>query len=1179
MTASPMDFSIRRLAAMADDGDKISNPAERSRWYYQVITAVKNLFDSLKSVEIKIEILNLTEAIVKKVKLDLKKNSYELTDGDFLEDVCRYLDKANVDMATAITLFNSQEETDAYKRIAGRTQAIQEFQNDLEKAILMWPSDLREEESKPVPNTPTIESSKANPTPAQKPASAAASPQAEHPTVTTEPPQKKSKATPTPRPATKKVKVDAGDQELSQPSSTPAVNDDAQIIMELLERARSIGDTRKRVNSLISLLPQLPVKIREAVVYETLADARKISDPTARVSLILDLFNYLPENEKIAVAQEELKVAGQISDPQMQISLSASLLHYLPENAKEAVKTPSIDQMTLAELDKMSLAELDGMRLGGHPPYSPPVAGYISDRVEREQLDRLNIQREVANIANVLTFKQVQPPLALGLFGDWGSGKTFFMGKLQKYIDDLASHYQQEEAKNKSESLWCSRVAQIEFNAWHFSDSNLWASLVTRIYEGLDRELNEEKEIKDKIKKRIIETQIKETSEKKLQAESQLELAKTRVEEAKDSLKSKRKERGEKEDSLKGLINNIPDLLMEDDQSRRSLETAAKALGVPEAAKTYEALEGLNTQLSSFSGRLRAVLANLIYSPFTLLWMALLVILLPIGLTWLIEHLGDWLTEVGKRVAEISLFLGSIIVWLQAQVRQGLGMVQKVEDAIAKARQKREEKIETDSQVIEAKKALSEAQTQEQSARTNLEIAQTELQRLQDELQELRPERKLQRLIEARANSGAYAQHLGIISLIRSDFESMSRILIDMAAGQRDDFAKAPPVQRIILYIDDLDRCKPDRVVEVLEAIHLLLFFPLFVVVVAVDPRWLRHSLAQHYPDTLAEKAAPTQRHQQIEMVAFSTPQDYLEKIFQIPFALRPIQKDGYQKLVSDLLGPLPKQVQKQLPGTPTPKTIEPSTLPPDQAPADTAPQRLPATDSTTTQIETLVNVEQEIDANLPEPDTKNEFTPISSRQLDFTERERKDIQQLWRMFRTPRTVKRFVNIYRLLRAGLASDEELKSFEGSQQEPGEYRVAILLLALITAFPNAAGELLYRLDAWLDTQEANKKEHNTDWAEILDVLSKKPALPQLTNVKQQDQQNKANASEQETKDAREASKAESINNEQDFQDTWALMLDCLHQIVRENEWKQPFKISTFRVWVVRVGRFSFTIQLT
>ncbi|MGH3928616.1 MAG: P-loop NTPase fold protein [Pseudonocardiaceae bacterium] len=38
-----------------------------------------------------------------------------------------------------------------------------------------------------------------------------------------------------------------------------------------------------------------------------------------------------------------------------------------------------------------------------------------------------------------------------------------------------------------------------------------------------------------------------------------------------------------------------------------------------------------------------------------------------------------------------------------------------------------------------------------------------------------------------------------------------------------------PQIDRIIIYIDDLDRCPPQRVVEMLEAIHLLLAVELFV--------------------------------------------------------------------------------------------------------------------------------------------------------------------------------------------------------------------------------------------------------------------------------------------------------------------------------------------------------------
>ena len=52
------------------------------------------------------------------------------------------------------------------------------------------------------------------------------------------------------------------------------------------------------------------------------------------------------------------------------------------------------------------------------------------------------------------------------------------------------------------------------------------------------------------------------------------------------------------------------------------------------------------------------------------------------------------------------------------------------------------------------------------------------------------------------------------------------------------------PFERIILYIDDLDRCTPKRVVEVLEAVHPL--DDLIQCVLAVDQR--HHALVETVP-------------------------------------------------------------------------------------------------------------------------------------------------------------------------------------------------------------------------------------------------------------------------------------------------------------------------------------------
>src|SRR5207344_2875335 len=61
--------------------------------------------------------------------------------------------------------------------------------------------------------------------------------------------------------------------------------------------------------------------------------------------------------------------------------------------------------------------------------------GYAADSIQG--LDRLGIQPRVDFLASVLAAKALETPLAIGLFGDWGSGKSFFMRRLQERIVEL----------------------------------------------------------------------------------------------------------------------------------------------------------------------------------------------------------------------------------------------------------------------------------------------------------------------------------------------------------------------------------------------------------------------------------------------------------------------------------------------------------------------------------------------------------------------------------------------------------------------------------------------------------------------------------------------------------------------------------------------------------------------
>jgi hypothetical protein len=190
-------------------------------------------------------------------------------------------------------------------------------------------------------------------------------------------------------------------------------------------------------------------------------------------------------------------------------------------------------------------------------------------------------------------------------------------------------------------------------------------------------------------------------------------------------------------------------------------------------------------------------------------------------------------------------------------------------------------------------------------AEQKVRVAEAELERLSSSL-------LLEEFIKDRASTDEYRKQLGFLALVRRDIERLSKLIDDanrrwLEAGNKDS---PPLLNRIVLYIDDLDRCKESTVLAVLEAVHLLLAFPLFVCAVAVDPRWVEKCLRQAHQQLFFEKDTP--RNGQNLPGGTATVGDYLEKIFQIPIWMSPIESHTRATLVNALLGPT---------ATPAPRT------------------------------------------------------------------------------------------------------------------------------------------------------------------------------------------------------------------------------------------------------------------
>ncbi|WP_291298213.1 P-loop NTPase fold protein [Elioraea sp.] len=622
------------------------------------------------------------------------------------------------------------------------------------------------------------------------------------------------------------------------------------------------------------------------------------------------------------------------------------------------------------------------------PTVAPAAFAADAPRVQDDALGRRGDAKRLAELA---CLADNAPPLAIGLFGDWGSGKSTFMAMMQGEVARIGAAWKDDPA-----SPFATRVAQIRFNAWSFADANLWASLAVEIFEGLRDELARIEGTGDEASHRA-STLLAEISARTDAAKLARKGADDAVREAQTTLAgidTKLKAIDEKlMRPVAALAERSSSILLARHEDVSALLRDLGALKPGETATAQRLAEEALTLAASGRGSL-AILRRVVKLASTRLAMTLgAAAALAVAVAWFVPP--GALQAVAAFVAFAAPFVGRVVAALN-RLSPLLDAVEAEEKAEADLRRER-------AALADARSAAAQALVEREAAAAK---ALTGLDAI--EKAAATPQAMLRFFLNESDELRGYQQEIGLVGRLRRSFQRLDDLMAAQRDPRRTTRTDLPVLDRIILYIDDLDRLREDQVVKVLEAVALLLQFRLFVVVVAVDARWLEGALRRYYAGQLGGEGQ-------------AGPGDYLEKIFQVPFWLPRLAPggDGFAGLARVLL----------------PEGME-------------VPQE-PTLSSSSPKVE-AVQGEFTIDPDeLPQPgdETPVEMRAAEVKRVTLTKPEAEVLAALMPLAATgPRGAKRFVNLYRLARAS-RSDEELRRFLGEDSARAAFPGLAFALAL------------------------------------------------------------------------------------------------------------------------------------
>ena len=541
--------------------------------------------------------------------------------------------------------------------------------------------------------------------------------------------------------------------------------------------------------------------------------------------------------------------------------------------------------------------------------------------------DLLGVGREVEAFSMLIAAPRTAMPLSIGVFGAWGSGKSYFMARMEERVAALAG------ARG---GPYLHRIAQVRFNAWHYSEGDVVASLVDQIFRNLRFGPDESSVVLAKRRAdamaqvtaadaewHLMQTQadVAEAEEARLRDESRRVSAEQSAE-VQRTAEQLTAAQAAVTNAEQGLTDALAAQARAVEAARRTAAARTALQVVTDTILKDPTIARLDADVRRTADEARWIGAN----RWTIVWGIAVVALTAVGLL-IVPVVRDsaLVTTLGAVIVAATPFATRAIALLRDLSEKGAAfqraVLERTEAAVEQAKKETAQQLQEQDAAVasaratvemlrgkmgdlsvaaqEAKQAVEAGERRRQEAGDRLATAAATAAAARRTLDVLTVGSLLGDTIHEAGDTEVFRKRLGTMSYARSYFQRLSETMRAARKEAADGDGTPPVLERVVLYIDDLDRCPKEKVRAVLQAVHLLLAFDLFACVVAVDPRWILECLE----DSPGVTPVNDVRDADLAVLGgLTTPSDYLEKIFQVPLWLRPVPGDRRAALAAALL-------------------------------------------------------------------------------------------------------------------------------------------------------------------------------------------------------------------------------------------------------------------------------------